>query len=326
MKNYRPDYETLPKLVCEYLMYIDVIKNRSAKTVFEYSINLREFLTFLIKEKISYSDEDFIDIRVCDEVFFKSVTLNDAYKFLSYCKNEKENNPSTRNRKVVVIRQFFKYLTDNKHILNENPMKMLDTAKKDKTLPKYLTLEQSLALLDSVDGKNKERDYAILTIFLNCGLRLSELVNLNYRDIRSDNTLRVFGKGAKERTVYLNKACISALELYMMIRPKDGVVDKEALFLSNRLTRISPRTVQHIVETFLQKSGLGEMGFSVHKLRHTAATLMYQHGNVDIFVLKDILGHENLGTTEIYTHLANEQIQNAIENNPLANLGQKTNK
>lgn len=326
MKNYKPDYESLPKLVCEYLMYIDVIKNRSAKTVFEYSINLREFLVFILREKNSYKENEIVDIRICDENFFRSVSLNDAYQFLSYCKNDKKNNPSTRNRKVVVIRQFFKYLTDNKHILNENPMKMLDTAKKDKTLPKYLTLEQSLNLLESVDGKNKERDYAILTIFLNCGLRLSELVNLDYTDIRSDNSLRVFGKGAKERTVYLNNACISALELYMRVRPKDGVKDKNALFLSNRLTRISPRTVQHIVDTFLTKSGLGEMGFSVHKLRHTAATLMYQHGNVDIFVLKDILGHENLGTTEIYTHLATEQIQNAIENNPLANIDQKTNK
>lgn len=322
MYNYKPDYMAFPQLVCDYLMYIDVIKNRSQKTVFEYSINLREFLSYIVVEK-KICSKDNVDIRICDESFFKSVTLNDAYQYLSYCKNEKQNSPTTRNRKVVVIRQFFKYLTDNKHILNENPMKMLDTAKKDKTLPKYLTLQQSLDLLESVDGKNKERDYAILTIFLNCGLRLSELVNLNYTDIRSDNSMKVFGKGAKERTVYLNNACLSAIEVYMRVRPKDGVKNKEALFLSNRLTRISPRTVQHIVDTFLKKSGLGEMGFSVHKLRHTAATLMYQHGNVDVLVLKDILGHENLGTTEIYTHLADEQIQNAVESNPLANVKKK---
>lgn len=326
MKNYKPDYESLPQLVCEYLMYIDVIKNRSQKTIFEYSINLREFISYLVTVKNNLPDNDYTDIRFCDETFFKSVTLNDAYQFLSYCKNSKNNNPTTRNRKVVVLRQFFKYLTDNKHILNENPMKMLDTAKKEKKLPKYLTLEQSLDLLGSVDGKNMERDYAILTIFLNCGLRLSELVNINYKDIRSDNTLKVYGKGAKERTVYLNQACISAINRYMQVRPKDGVSDREALFLSNRLTRISPRTVQHIVETFLNKSGLGEMGFSVHKLRHTAATLMYQHGNVDVLVLKDILGHENLNTTEIYTHLANEQVQLAIENNPLAKVKSKDKK
>ena len=326
MKNYKPDFESLPQLVCEYLMYIDVIKNRSQKTIFEYSINLREFITFLVSNKNNLSVNEFVDIRNCDESFFKSVSLNDAYQYLSYCKNSKNNNPTTRNRKVVVIRQFFKYLTDNKHILSENPMKMLDTAKKEKKLPKYLTLEQSLDLLSSVDGKNMERDYAILTLFLNCGLRLSELVSINYKDIRSDNTLRVYGKGAKERTVYLNQACVSAVTRYMNVRPKDAVKDREALFLSNRLTRISPRTVQYIVETFLDKSGLGEMGFSVHKLRHTAATLMYQHGNVDVLVLKDILGHENLNTTEIYTHLANEQVQSAIENNPLANVQSKDKK
>lgn len=317
--NYKPDYESLPQLVCDYLMYIDVIKNRSQKTVFEYSINLREFISYLVIEKKLFNS-DHIDLRICDESFFRSVTLSDAYQYLSYCKNEKQNSPTTRNRKVVVIRQFFKYLTDNKHILKENPMKILDTAKKDKTLPKYLTLQQSLELLSSVDGKNKERDYAILTLFLNCGLRLSELVGLNYTDIHSDNTMTVFGKGAKERTVYLNNACISAIEVYMRVRPKDGVKDREALFLSNRLTRISTRTVQHLVEVFLEKSGLGDMGFSVHKLRHTAATLMYQHGNVDVLVLKDILGHENLGTTEIYTHLADEQVQKAIESNPLSNI------
>lgn len=319
MTNYKPDYEVLPPLVTDYLMYIDVIKNRSQKTIFEYSINLREFFSYLVVEK-KICSHDNINLLLCDENFFKSVSLNDAYQYLSYCKNEKNNSATTRNRKVVVIRQFFKYLTNNKHILNENPMKMLDTAKKAKTLPKHLTLEQSLDLLNSVDGKNKERDFAILTIFLNCGLRLSELVALNYSDIRSDNTMKVFGKGAKERTVYLNNACISAINAYMNVRPKDGVIDREALFLSNRLTRISTRSVQNIVDTFLKKSGLGNMGFSTHKLRHTAATLMYQYGKVDVLVLKDVLGHENLGTTEIYTHLANEQVQQAIEKNPLANV------
>lgn len=324
MTNYKPDYDVLPPLVNDYLMYMDVIKNRSKKTVFEYSINIREFLSFLVVDK-NFCAENNICIKMCDENFFKSISLSDAYKYLSYCKNDKNNSPTTRNRKVVVIRQFFKYLTDNKHILNENPMKILDTAKTDKTLPKYLTLEQSLDLLKVVDGKNSERDYAILTLFLNCGLRLSELVGINYTDISPNNTIRIFGKGAKERTIYLNDACISAIERYMRVRPKDGVNanDKEALFLSNRLSRISTRSVQSIVEKYLNKSGLGDKGFSTHKLRHTAATLMYQHGNVDVLVLKDILGHENLGTTEIYTHLADEQVQKAIESNPLANIKKK---
>lgn len=324
MTNYKPDYDLLPPLVNDYLLYMDVIKNRSKKTIFEYSINLREFLSYLVIEK-NLCKKNNINIKICDDNFFKSVSLNDAYKYLSHCKNDKKNSATTRNRKVVVIRQFFKYLTDNKHILNENPMKILDTAKTDKTLPKYLTLEQSLDLLNVVDGKNSERDYAILTLFLNCGLRLSELVGLNYTDISSDNTIKIFGKGAKERTIYLNDACISAIERYMKVRPKDGVNanDKKALFLSNRLSRISTRSVQNIVEKYLNKSGLGDKGYSTHKLRHTAATLMYQHGNVDVLVLKDILGHENLGTTEIYTHLADEQVQKAIESNPLANIKKK---
>ena len=319
MINYKPDYESLPELVCEYLRYIDVIKNRSQKTVFEYSINLREFISFVLIDKNICSEKN-LNLKLCDVEFFRNITLDDAYKYLSYCKNEKNNNSSTRARKVVAIRQFFKYLSDNKQILKNNPMKVLDSPKTKKALPKYLTLEQSINLLQSVDGKNKERDYAILTLFLNCGLRLSELVALNYNDIKSDNSMRVLGKGNKERIVYLNDACIDAVKAYMRVRPKDGVIDKNALFLSTRLKRISPKTVQYIVKSFLEKSGLGELGMSVHKLRHTAATLMYQYGDADVLVLKDVLGHENLSTTEIYTHIVDDQKKKAIENNPLAKL------
>lgn len=319
MINYKPDYDALPELLCEYLRHIDVIKNRSQKTVFEYSINLREFLSFIVVDKKICKEND-VDLRMCDVNFFKNITLDDAYKYLSYCKNEKNNSASTRARKVVAIRQFFKYLADNKQILDNNPMKVLDSPKTKKALPKYLTLDQSINLLESVDGKNKERDYAILTIFLNCGLRLSELVALNYNDIRSDNSMKILGKGNKERIIYLNSACINAINNYMRVRPKDGVIDKNALFLSSRLKRISPKTVQYIVKNFLDKSGLGGTGMSVHKLRHTAATLMYQYGDADVLVLKDILGHENLSTTEIYTHLVDEQKRTAIENNPLAKI------
>lgn len=322
MINYKPDYEALPQLLCDYLRYIDVIKNRSQKTVFEYAINLREFISFVLIDK-NICNENNLNLKICDADFFKSISLDDAYKYLSYCKNDKNNSPTTRARKVVAIRQFFKYLSDNKQILDINPMKVLDSPKTKKALPKYLTLEQSIDLLRSVDGKHKERDYAILTLFLNCGLRLSELVALNYKDIKSDNSMRVLGKGNKERIIYLNSACASAVRNYMNIRPKDGVIDKEALFLSSRLKRISPKTVQYIVKNFLNKSGLGDMGMSVHKLRHTAATLMYQYGDADVLVLKDILGHENLSTTEIYTHIVDEQKKNAIENNPLAKLENK---
>ncbi|MBR6512756.1 MAG: tyrosine-type recombinase/integrase, partial [Clostridia bacterium] len=233
----------------------------------------------------------------------------------------------TRARKVSTLRDFFKFCKSQKGIIKEDPMVNLDSPKLRQSLPKYLTLEEATDLLrSSFDGPHKERDFAIITLFLNCGMRLSELVGLNYTDIRDDNTIKVTGKGNKERTVYLNDACLAAINNYMRVRPVDGVVDKDALFLSNRKQRISPKTVQHIVYTALDKAGLE--GYSTHKLRHTAATLMYQYGDADVLVLKEILGHENVGTTQIYTHLVNEQLKTATDNNPLnkANIIKETDK
>jgi site-specific recombinase XerD len=195
-------------------------------------------------------------------------------------------------------------------------MKNLDIPKTKKSLPKYLTLEEAERLLSVVDGPYKERDYAIITLFLNCGMRLAELVSIDYNDIKADGSLVITGKGNKERIVYLNNACLNALNEYRKVRPNEGVKDR-ALFLSSRNQRISPKTVQHIVYTNLDKAGLGDRGLSVHKLRHTAATLMYQHGNVDLLLLKEILGHENLGTTEIYTHTTTEAAREAVNSNPL---------
>ena len=251
--------------------------------------------------------------------FIKTITLSDAYQFLIYCKNQRGNAEATRARRVIAIRRFFIYLTDNRHLLEENPMKVLDAPKTKKALPKYMTLEEARHLLSVVDGKHKERDYAILTLLLNCGMRLSELVSIDYNDIKSNDTLVITGKGNKERTVYLNDACKSAVSAYMRVRPHDGVKDR-ALFLSSRNQRISPKTVQHMVYAYLDKAGLGDRGLSVHKLRHTAATLMYQNGHVDLLLLKEILGHENLGTTEIYTHISDDAAKAAIEANPLADL------
>lgn len=317
------NFAGLPIIIKDFLVYLDVIKNKSTLTIEEYSSDLKLFFKFLkyyrglVPSSIEFDEIDILDI---DETFVRSVTLNDAYAFLSYCKNERDNQEAARARKVSCLRTFFKYLDKQKNIIENNPMEVLDSPKLKKSLPKYLTLEESIKLLKSVDGKNKERDYCILVFFLNCGLRLSELVSLNYNDIRDDHTLRVTGKGNKERTIYLNDACLDAYAQYMAVRPVDGVsaTDRNALFLSNRNKRISPKTVQHIVYDTLEKCGLE--GYSVHKLRHTAATLMYQHGNVDVLVLKDILGHENLGTTEIYTHIIDEQLKKASESNPLSQI------
>ncbi|MDD6729260.1 MAG: tyrosine-type recombinase/integrase [Eubacteriales bacterium] len=317
----KEDFYTLPKLVQQYLIYIEAIKGHSELSVVEYASDLRTFFRYMSRLKGLYSmdtDDDEIDISNLDINFIGSIQLTDAYQFLVYCKNVRKNNEATRARRVIAVRRFYSYLTDNLGVLETNPLKNLDTPKVKKSLPKYLTLEESEKLLSVIDGKNKERDYAIITLFLNCGMRLSELVSINYTDIKSDGTLVITGKGNKERKVYLNTACLKAIADYRKVRPNDGVKDR-ALFLSSRNQRISKRSVQQLVEKYLEKAGFGGRGLSVHKLRHTAATLMYQHGNADLLLLKEILGHENVGTTEIYTHLSNDATKDAIDSNPLAN-------
>ncbi len=310
----------------DYLFYLQTIKDKSEKTVNEYFIDLRTFFRFL-KFKRGFVPQDIpfeeISITDVDIELLKSVTLFDAYEFMDYAKTERHNNSSTRLRKTSSLKGFFNYLLTKKHLIDSDPFKELESPKQKKSLPKYLTLEQSIELLNAVDGKHRERDYCILTLFLNCGLRLSELVGLNLTDIRQDNTARVTGKGNKERIIYLNDACVNAIAEYLKVRPKDGLEDRNALFISNHHRRMSREMVQKTVQKYLKKIGLDAQGYSCHKLRHTAATLMYQHGNVDIRVLKEILGHENLGTTEIYTHLNNEQLENAADSNPLSKLKSK---
>ncbi|MDD6276175.1 MAG: tyrosine recombinase XerC [Clostridia bacterium] len=317
---HKEEIKQLPQDAIEFLNYLSVVKNKSELTVLEYASDLRTFFRFMklyrgqVDEKINFDDIDVSDINID---FIKKITLQDAYAFLSYCKTERGNDAAARSRKVSSLRAFFKYMSVNQNKLERNPMQELEAPKLNKTLPKYLTLEESQRLLDCIDGKFKERDYCIITLFLNCGMRLSELVSLNYNDISSDNTMRIVGKGGKERTVYLNDMCVNAIKEYMKVRPVEGVVDKSALFLSNRKTRISAKTVQHIVKELLEKAGLGGKGLSTHKLRHTAATLMYQYGDVDVLLIKELLGHENLSTTEIYTHIVDSQLKNAVDSNPL---------
>lgn len=317
----REEFNTLPALVQDYLIYIEAIKGHSSLSVIEYASDLRTYFNFMVKHKGIYdknTDDGKIDLTVVDINFIKTITINDSYQFLIYCRNVRKNSEATRARRVVSIRRFFSYLSDNLGLLDTNPMKNLDAPKIKKSLPKYLTLEEAQTLLSVIDGKYKERDFAIITLFLNCGMRLSELVSIDYNDIKSDNTIVITGKGNKERIVYLNNACLDAIQAYRKVRPNDGVRDR-ALFLSARNQRMNPRTVEIMVKNYLEKAGLGDRGLSVHKLRHTAATLMYQHGNVDVLLLKEILGHENLGTTEIYTHIASDATKAAVDANPLAN-------
>ena len=318
-----------PQIIKEYLFYLETIKIKSKKTVDEYYIDLRTFFRYLKKSrKLVPDDTEFENIKI-DDVdidLIKTVTLNDAYEYMDYLYHERNNQSAARARKCSSLKGFFDFLYSKKHFISNNPIAQLEVPKRKKALPKYLTLEQSIELLNAVEGKYKERDYAIITLFLNCGLRVSEMAGLNYTDIRSDNTMRVVGKGNKERVVYLNSACIDAINDYMKVRPVDEVKDKKALFISRNNRRMSVKTIQAMVYKYLAKIGLDAQGYSCHKLRHTAATLMYQHGGVDVRVLKEVLGHENLGTTEIYTHLSSEQMKNAADSNPLSKVKKKNSK
>lgn len=316
-----------PHIVKEYLYYLQTIKAKSPKTVDEYYIDLRTFFRYIksVRGLVPVgTDFDKIKIDDVDLDLIKTITLNDAYEYMDFLFRERNNQSASRSRKCSSLKGYFNFLFSKKHYIDKNPIAELEVPKRKKSLPKYLTLEQSIELLNSIEGPYKERDYAIITIFLNCGLRVSEMSGLNYTDIRTDNTMRVVGKGNKERVIYLNSACTTAINDYMKVRPVDGVKDKNALFISRNSRRMSVKTIQAMVYKYLAKIGLNAQGYSCHKLRHTAATLMYQHGGVDVRVLKDVLGHENLGTTEIYTHLSSEQLKKAADSNPLSNIKKKS--
>lgn len=243
---------------------------------------------------------------------------------MSFVSNNRSNSSYARARKVASLKSFFKYLTNKAKLIDKNPALELESPKIVKRLPRYLNIDESKQLLSSVDGQYSARDYAILTLFLNCGLRLSELVGINLNNIKN-NTLTVIGKGDKERMIPLNAACIQAIDNYKKVRPVEGVKDKNALFLSERKQRISKSTVQYIVKKYITSAGLDPKRYSTHKLRHTAATLMYRYGQVDIRSLQELLGHESISTTEIYTHLDEQQLRNAVDSNPLSNFDPNKN-
>ena len=325
------DFDLLPPSVQEYLrIYLDVTKGKSKLTILEYASDLRIFFRFIVAKKAGLSPSELetrYDLSYIDIHFIESITTTDIFKFLDYCSKELDNSTTTRSRKISTLKGFFGYICTKMKFIEINPMDPVEAPKKKKTLPKYLTLEQSLALLNSVDGEDKERDYCILMIFLNCGLRVAELCSLDIGDINFDEeTMVVTGKGDKQRKIYLNKSCIDAINAYLRVRPRDGVIDRSALFISRLKKRMGRQAVQNMVYKYLNKIGLEGAGYSVHKLRHTAATLMYQHGDVDVLVLKEMLGHENLATTEIYTHLLDKQLKEAVKNNPLSGESNKNKK
>ena len=314
-----------PQVIREYLGYIKTIKGKSKLTAAEYYTDLRTFFRYIkLKRNLVDTNTEFEDIKIndVDIALIKTITLMDIFEYMNYLVDERQNSASTRARKSSSLRSFFKYLTNKTGQLTYNPLQELELPKIKSSLPKFLTLEQSIDLLKSVNGPYKERDYCILVLFLNCGMRLSELVGINLKDISSNNTIKITGKGNKERIIYLNEACINAINSYMKVRPTEKLAgkDRDALFISRNHKRISPKTVQYIVKKYLARIDLDKQGYSTHKLRHTAATLMYQYGEVDIRILKDILGHENLGTTQIYTHVSDKQMKDAAQSNPLSKI------
>ena len=325
-----PIQEELSQVAQQYAMYLRNVRGLSAKTVREYCKDLRTFFRFIKQDRGLVDPKtpfDEIAVDDADLEFIRSISTYEVYAFMNFVADERNNMASTRQRKSTTLRSFFNYLTAHEKLLEHNPTENLVAPKKAKSLPHFLSLEQSVELLNAVEGPNAPRDRCILTLFLNCGMRLSELVGINLTDvIHNNNTLRILGKGNKERIVYLNQACLEAISNYLAVRPKDGVIDRNALFITNRGTRIKPITVEVMVKKYLEKIGLGGPGYSVHKLRHTAATLMYRYGNVDIRDLQDILGQANLGTTEIYTHTSSTQMEQAIHANPLAKVTERKSK
>ena len=317
-----------PLILREYLGYMETVKGRSSNTVNGYFIDLRTFFRFLLIQRgiCKNTPDTQPNIHLVDLDLIRSVTLADLFEFMNYSKSQLDNSNVTRARKVSSLRQFFHYLTEVTHKLDENPAKNLSSPKLPSRMPKHLTYDQSIQLLQLAgQGKYAERDYCIITLLLNCGLRRAELAGLNRTDVRDDNTLRVIGKGNKERILYLNDACQQALAAYLPKRPLEGTKDKRALFYGHTKDRISLQGVHYIVKGYLKQIG-GAEEFSAHKLRHTAATLMYQQGGVDLLVLKEMLGHKNLGTTEIYTHTSNEQLRQAAAANPLSNIKSPSSK
>ena len=321
MNNYNSSEN--PEFLNEYLVHIKIVKLLAERTIEEYYTDIRLFLRY-IYENNHNTDKPISEIDIRDMTIseIKNISISDIYNFIFYTSDERLNKDRARYRKISSLRSFFNYLEKVAHIIEKDPTTDLDIPAPKASLPKFLSLNESLKLLETAGTADSKRDYCIITLFLNCGMRLSELVGINIKDIDFyENRLKVLGKRNKERMVYLNAACVDALQKYLDIRKNNAkAADEPALFISNQNRRISKRRVQQIVEETLQKAELDGKGITTHKLRHTAATLMYQYGDADVLTLKELLGHANIATTEIYTHLNNESVRSAVENNPLAKV------
>ena len=326
MANSKPviysDFSDSPQYLKEFLYYMQTIKGLSARTVEAYYIDLNLFFRYICQKRFGVIDNESLDKVKIDNLnmdTLSTISQSDILDFLYFTMNVRGNSAASRARKLSSLRGFFKYMVQKTHQLEYNPCENIELPQNKKRLPKYLTLEQCMELLSSIDSKFATRDYCIVMLFLNCGMRLSELVSIDIKDIR-DDSLRIIGKGNKERTVYLNAGCLTAIDEYL--KERNSIVSptvEPALFISaTRKTRLTTRGVQQIIEKSLKSAGLDGMGFSTHKLRHTAATLMHRSGGADMLALKEILGHEHVSTTEIYTHLSDEALMRAAKSSPLS--------
>ena len=314
----------IPKNLEGFLNYLETIKGKSKNTIKAYEFDLILFFRFLkLYKGLCPNEIEFDNILIydIDDDFIKNIKLSDLYAFLSFVEKYRGNSSYARARKVATLKSFFKYLSGKVKLIEENPTIDLESPKINKRNPVYLTLDESIKLFKSMNKKDKnyKRDFCILTLFLNCGLRVSELCSIDISKIKND-TLTIIGKGNKERTVYLNDACINSIDQYMQVRDYSKALNKDALFLSAKHNRLNKRTVQMMVKKYTEMAGLTDANYTPHKLRHTAATLMYKYGNVDIRSLQRILGHENISTTQIYTHVDDESLRDAVKSNPLANI------
>ena len=324
-----PDLNVTHPDVCDdvngFLHYLVIIKGHAPQTAFNYYVDLKEFFAYLaVSRHLCAPDaaQDFDQTQI-DLEFIRKVTAEEIYEFLYMLQQKKGCKATTRTRKLSALRGFFRYMVVVKNKLQIDPTATVDSAKKPKTLPKYLSEPEAIKLLNNIQSDFYERDYCMITLFLNCGMRLQELVRIDLPDIKED-TILLHGKGNKERPAYLTPACVDALRHYLTERARLKNIpesDRNALFVSRRTgRRLSPRRVEQIVERCLKSAGLSGRGFSPHKLRHTAATLMYQTGDVDILELKELLGHENVATTQIYTHLDASQLRGAVNASPLSRV------